>query len=196
MDIRNEPDIAALRNARAALRKNPIQAINELEALAARGSVASRIYLGRAFLDGTAGGVDLNASEKWFGSAAEQGSIYASYCLGRVYLQMRKYSQAEGAFKTAAKDNYPPALRMLGFMYIRGFTGSRDWIHAKELLERATAEGDFYAKGYLAGVLVHGPSWFVFRSPFRPREILRGLGLWFSGWLDLLLSSKRIKNLE
>lgn len=196
MDIENEPDVVALRNARSALSTNPSQAINALEELAARGSLLSRIYLGQAFLSGIGGAVDLNASEKWYRSAAESGSVFAFYCLGRVYLRMKDYTRAEEAFRKAATDDYPPALRMLGFMYLRGYTGFRDWNRAKELLEQATAKGDFYAKGYLAGLLVHGPSWFVFRSPFRPRETFRGLVLWFSGWLDILLRSREIRRLE
>ncbi len=146
--------------------------LDELLQLAEQGSPLSMIYIGLAYKKGIC--VEKNAitAEQWFQRAADTGSLRGHYQLGRLYLDTKRYQQAEAAFGLAAEKHFPIALYYLGRMYLYSLGVKQDVHKARLLLERSFSLGNVYAKrglGFLLLVYGHGI-----------RERMKGAGMYLS----------------
>jgi len=111
---------------------------------------------------------------------SEEDSTKSTYRLGKEYFDKKQYARAHEAFSEAAAAGYPPALRKLGLMYRSGLAVQKDINRAMDFFEKAAAQGDGYAKGFLGQLLIHGPSFRFLGNISHTRQMLRGLGLIFS----------------
>lgn len=121
-----------------------------LERLADRGSPMSMVYLGHAHEVGKGLPIDNNEAEKWYRHAAESGSVFAYYCLGRLFLREKRYDDARTAFELAEADGDAPSIYYLGEIYRRGWGVERDLERAKKYFTRAAANGHLVSRGALA----------------------------------------------
>jgi TPR repeat protein len=169
-----EPDLAELRRAHGLLATDGTQALIELKALADRGSTMSMVYLAHAYRTGIGTGIDLRQAEDWYGRAAKRGSTLASYELGRVCLELKRYADAKEAFNVGTAKSYAPSMHMLGMMYFKGSGVDSDLSKARDLLERSAALGHVFAKRNLAMLLIKGR--------FGLLQVPRGLWLLLSGF--------------
>ena len=162
LDWSKEPDIARFEQAREMLAPNNLlardapTAINELEELAARGSIASMWYLGWAFERGKVVPVNKARAEKWFRLGAEQGPLSMRRNLAAFYMNDNRFAEAKPILELLTEQNFPPGVRMLGRMYANGLGVERDIPKARELLERASASGNIRAKILLAKYWMSG----------------------------------------
>ena len=121
----------------------------------------------------------------------ESDSAESKFHLGKQYYLEKQHARAYKAFEEAAAADHPAALRVLGeFFYLRGFVVPKDVKHATELLERAVALGDGYARAFLGRLLIHGASGRFLGGISRPRQVLRGLRLIFSTMVDVWVWKK------
>src|ERR1700759_562646 len=102
----SEPDASALQRAYKLWRREPEKALDELRRLAERGSRMSMLYLGETFAKGRGAFVDLGEAENWYRQAAELGSLFAYYSLGRMYLNEGRNDDAREAIQYAANMRY------------------------------------------------------------------------------------------
>lgn len=148
----------------------------------------SRIYLGEAYQKGIGLKADPKEAERWFSRGTESNSAYAYYLLGRHYFGTAEYMKAQQAFQVAASKEYAPAITMLGLMYLKGLYFEKNIDRAVELFEEANASGHLPARGYLSSLLIHGNGGIALCGQSRVKQMVRGLGLWLSGWRYLLFS--------
>lgn len=151
-----EPDQVRLNRAANLLKTAPEQALLELQALAAIGSILSMVYLGHAFRNGTGTSVDLVKSEERYRRASDGGSALAAGILGVYYFDAKNYPMAETFVKIGKERKYLPAAFRLAIFYLDGESIRPQPDKARELLEEATALGHIVAKRRLGGLLVRG----------------------------------------
>jgi hypothetical protein len=168
-----------LENAFRLLLERNIEGLQMMEALATRGSLMSHLYCAEAHRTGIVSQVDLTQSAKWFQRASDDGCPYASYRLGRLYFTDRQYFYAKQYFERGVRDDYAPAICMMGFLYSQGLGVSKDWDKAREYLEKATAQGNLLAKGVLASLLI--------RRRWGLVQMVRGIYLFVAGFIETLL---------
>jgi TPR repeat protein len=151
----SEPDAEQLFRAYKALDTDPVQAVRALTSLAERGSPMSMLYLGFAFSNGTGVSLDLQCAETWYRRAADAGLLRAHYDLGRLYLDIRQYSNAKLEFEYAASKGFMPAFHLLGRTHYFGYGVPVDKAQGREFLETASRWGCVGAKAVLARDLIH-----------------------------------------
>ncbi len=174
----NDSDAQRLFDAWQAWDKNPRTGVAALEDLVHEGNASAMIYLGLAYVHGQGVSVDLAQAEELFQRATSLGSDSGCYHLGRTYLRLHRYEEAERALKKAADANYCPALHHLGKMYDLGMGVAKDSIAAKSYLERATKCGNIFAQRRLGGILIKERS--------SVRSTLRGIRLILNGMFTIL----------
>ncbi|HTO83812.1 MAG TPA: tetratricopeptide repeat protein [Methylomirabilota bacterium] len=179
----NEPDLAQLRRAHSLLRDNPAQALRDLEGLADRGSTMSMLYIGYACRHGEGTARDLVRAAEWYSRAASRGSKLGRYLLGRVYLELERYAEAQQMFEMGVSENYAPSMNLLGIMYMRRRGIERDTSRALFLLEQSASLGNIYGKRNLARLLLKGT--------FGPLQFLRGIYIFISVFKDVLSTDPR-----
>jgi len=148
-----ELDLGALRAAHALLSRDPRQAIPQLEALAARGSTMSMLYLAHVFRRG-----ELKSpkdAEKWHRAAYERGALPAAFGLGAHYYDAGNIAEAEKYFSEGVAHDDPRAMFWLARLYRINF-GNQKNAEVKNLLERSMALGHVRAKNRLAFLLMRG----------------------------------------
>lgn len=176
-----EPDMAAVRAAYDLMKSAPAEALDRLRALAERGSLMSMAYLGDAYERGVGTKVSLVQAQEWYSRAAQAGSVFGSYKLGRCYFRLKDYAKAADAFKVGASRDYMPCVTQLARMHLRGQGVPRDVSKALDYLEKASARGYAFAKHDLAVLLIRGA-----RGPV---QRLRGIYLYFAGFKDIFLAT-------
>lgn len=151
-----EPDLEALKRTYDALGEKPRESLNQLVAWAETGSLMSMLYVGSAYRYGWGVPVNFLTAEQWFRRAVDGGLMLAVLDLGSLYLERRRYAEAQAVFEAAAARDYAPAIHQLGRMYFYGHGVAKDFGRARTLLERASAEGNIAAKFQLAHLLRTG----------------------------------------
>lgn len=121
---------------------------------------------------------------------SEPKSGESAYRLAKQYYLQEQYARAYKAFEEAAAADHPAALRVLGGAYLRGGLVKKDVERGTELLERAIALGDGLARAVLGRFLIHGNSGRFLGGISRPRQVLQGLRLIFSGMVDVWIWKK------
>ena len=130
----------------------------------------SMLYIGDAYDEKGAATTDLTQAAEWYSRAADRGSVLGRYKLGRVYLDLKRYAEAQRMFEIGVSENDAPSMNMLGRMYKNGIGVNRDISKARPLLERSVSLGNLFAKRSLAEILLRGN--------FGPLQFLRGIYLW------------------
>jgi TPR repeat protein len=177
----NEPDMAGARDAHDLLASNPIEALKKLRLLAERGSRMSMVYLGDAHEKGIGTKPSLLQAQIWYERAAQGGSVFGSYKLGRYYFKLKNYEKAAEALKIGASREYMPCIIQLGRMHLRGQGVEKDIGKALDCLERASKHNYAFAKHDLAALLIRGVR--------GPAQRLRGILLYFGGLKDLFIAT-------
>jgi uncharacterized protein len=136
------------------------------------------LYLGFAHEVGRGVPVDFWKAEQWYKRAAERGLMRAHLTLGCMYLKRRRYPEAQASFEIAAANNFLPAFHQLGRMYFYGNGVEKDFVKAKEFLERASLGGNVAAKLQLAHLLKSGA--------FGVRQSIWGWWLSFVGFIECI----------
>lgn len=98
---------------------------------------------------------DYKKAIEWYQKAAEQGDKRAQTALGEIYYYgedgvPQDYEKAFKWFQLAADQGWDQAQTALGRMYEFGQYVTKDYEKALELLKRASANGDGFAKSDLA----------------------------------------------
>lgn len=177
-DWAKEPDQGELFRAYEQLAIAPAEALERLKGLAERGSIMSMLYLADAYRNGMGIKVDLVQAQSWYRSAANCGSIPASYELGRVLYDLKSYAESKAAFEVGEAHKYAPSINMLGMMYLQGVGVERSISKARDLLEQASGLGNVFAKRNLAVLLMRGAD--------GPLGFLRGVGLFLVALKDIV----------
>ena len=90
----------------------------ELLQKAEAGDVDSQIGLGLIYRLGTGVEEDASTAEKWFGKAADQGSVRAMYLLGILNAEKENYLKAAELLYEAAEQGHKEAQFNLGILYM------------------------------------------------------------------------------
>jgi TPR repeat protein len=109
-----EPDLLRLQKAYGLLKKQPKEALSELNALAAEGSALAHVYLGLMFSSRNGVEADDTEAEAHFLKAYASGLNEGCYQLGLFYYRKNEYRKAESAFYKGAAQGYLPAIYWLG----------------------------------------------------------------------------------
>ena len=149
-----EPDERELASAAEALMVDPAGALPRLISLAERGSPTSMVHLGDAYRYGLGTNINLVEAEKWYRKAANRDSVFGHYDLAALYLASDRILEAKKEAEFAAAKGYPPALNMLGRMYLSGIGAERDFEKARTYLERACSSGHIPGEAALARLLM------------------------------------------
>ena len=179
IDWTKEPDQVELRRAYDLRATDSTQALVALKALADRGSMMSMMYIAEIYRNGKETSVDLDEAQKWLRRAIQNGSVPASYELGRMLFEFKNYPQSKEAFEIGETHNFAPSINMLGTMYLNGIGVEKNLTRARELLERASSLGHVFAKRNLAGLLVRGAD--------GPHGFFRGVRLFLVAIKDTLV---------
>lgn len=178
IDWSHEPDPHDLARAIKILKRDPSTAIAKFESMAQRGSPTSMLYIGYLYRAGIGRAVDLKEAERWYGKAADLGSIRAYYSLGTLYLNLKRPQEAKDVLAIAAAKDYGPALNRLGRMYVVGTGVEKNLERARQYLERASAAGNVFGRA--------GLSLLLLRHRFGMMSKLRGLFLYFTTYFVLV----------
>lgn len=168
-DWSQETQLDGMRRAFHLLETDPRPALNELRALADKGSLTSALNLGHYFASGRYVAKNLVEAEKWYRLAADQGPIRYTHYLGRFYLESDQRVKAIRALRTAVDQGYVPSMIVLAHTLSRGSEFERDHVEARRLLEMARRAGSLPATVFLGGVLL--------REWYNPLRLVRGLWL-------------------
>src|SRR5579863_4214290 len=168
-----EPDLDGLRQAYGLMRTDPSAAITRLEALAARGSVASMLYLAGGYRNGEQLNRDIEKAKYWYQQADQRGFGPAAYMLGVLHLELGEYAAALASLVRGTEEQYPPAMYRLATMYRDGVGVKKDLGRYREYLELAVLKGHIFAKRDLGALLTRGA--FGIRASLRGLMILLSL---------------------
>lgn len=157
-ELTREPNVSALQHAQSLRQTDPAQAMNQLRALADRGSAIAMAEI--AFMYGKGVGVQVNPFEEeaWYKRAVEAGSLYAHYALSYIYFQTQRYSEAFVVCESAITAGYAPAMYFGAFMYGHGLGTERNLDKERDLLKQAVRLGHVWARARLGRVLLEGRS--------------------------------------
>jgi TPR repeat protein len=174
----DEPDLIELRQAYDLMTVDRPQALARLQSLADRGSTMSMLYIAKSYVTADLSKGNLLEAEKWYRRAADQGSDFALYSLGKLYIKMGQTAEAKAIFSSNSLRDYLPAIHELGRMYHYGIGGEKDLRLARSFLEKASAQGHVFAKRELAGLLSGGS--------FGLAQVPRGLYLFVNSIVDMI----------
>lgn len=164
-----EPDVAALSQARVLLSTNVDQALIQLEALAARGSVLAMQSL--AHVHKVIGGSSLNEAELWYRKAYESGSANALLNLGLLYYRSSRFRQAEEIFRDGVVRDDTPSMVWLAIVYLGYVNNIEKREAARALLEYAASRGQIRAMSHLG--------WLYLKGHYGWWNMPRGVSLFF-----------------
>ena len=128
------------------------EAARELEQLWAEGYVPAAYQLGRFYRDDLATMRDPEQAERWFRLAAEAGSDFAEYALGKFLLSQKRTEEAVRWLGKSAGHGNPFAQYRLGKLYLTGENVPKDSARALEFLTVAARQGNPFAQ-YALGKL-------------------------------------------
>lgn len=156
IDWSKESDLEAVSRAIALLGESPERGLLELAELADKGSTASMVYLGDAYLAGRYTKKDLDEALKWYALLEARAWRPAPYCLGRTLYRRGDYSAAYEAFLRGADANYGPAIYRFALMHADGRAVEADMDRCRSLLIAAADRGHMIARRDLAGFYLRG----------------------------------------
>jgi TPR repeat protein len=130
--------------------------LEQLEKLAAMGSMLSTICVAGCMLEGWGYDQDLAGAETWYRAAAGSGFSAGVFGLGITYLRMGRFPEAAEELKRAASQDYRPAYNALANLYSRGEGVPLDRQQALSLWRTGASKGHLQAKRGLAWGLMHG----------------------------------------
>jgi len=130
--------------------------LDELEALAHRGSMLSTISVASCMLEGWGYAQDLPGAEGWYGVAAESGFAAGLCGLGLTHIRMGRFSDAFEDLQQAVSRNYLPAYDALAYLYSQGLGVQKDPRKALSLWRSASSQGHLTAMRNMHWALIHG----------------------------------------
>jgi TPR repeat protein len=122
------------------------QARRLLEPVAARGSIYSLLTLGGFYESGKLGPADMDVAISYYELAAAQGSPEAHRRLGRLLYDLGEREKARAAFEYGAEAGNISCMYWLGLMTLRGEGGPTGSALGTAWLQKAAAEGHWFAK--------------------------------------------------
>ena len=108
------------------------------------------LVVARACLLGNGTPLDKKRAEYWYRQVANAGSVFGHQCLGRLYVQEKRYAEAKPEFEFGAARGSPVARLALGKLYFLGWGVEKDHDRARRYYEQAIDRGSVIAKAYLA----------------------------------------------
>jgi TPR repeat protein len=139
------------------LKINSVAGLEEISALAERGSPLAMAILGDAHLYGRHGlPVTKNLGEKYLEEAGRHGSRDARYRLAKHYLNQSDFERAERELSALVDTGYVPALHALAAALYRGDWQPKDPERALRLWRLAERQGHLPSKRWIAYVYRKG----------------------------------------
>lgn len=156
-DARNDPHFTDFERARDLLHGGDWrQGLEQLEALAHRGSTTSLLLVAACMLEGWGYDQDLPGAEAWYGVAADRGSARGNYGLGLARIRMGRCRDAIDPLERAISQGYPPAYSALANIYSRGVDVPPDRRRALSLWQTGASLGHLDSLRGLVWALIHG----------------------------------------
>ncbi|SON58431.1 hypothetical protein HDIA_P0022 (plasmid) [Hartmannibacter diazotrophicus] len=152
--IKEEPDLSLLNRAYALLSTNFERATSQLAELADRGSILSMIYLGEAYQRSQP--KNLDAAEKWYRKAYENGAAMGLFALGLLHFQKNNYAEAETLFQEGAENDDELSMFWLAKIYAHNDNFDKNRYKIRLLLEKSASKGNVSAKSALAFSFMKG----------------------------------------
>lgn len=157
IDARNDPFLREYEAARSLLRGSDWRkGLDDLEALAHRGSLMSMLLVADALRVGWGYDQELTEAETWYQAAVESGSARGLYGLGLAHRQMGQFSAAILDLEAAIAMDFPPAYDGLASMYFLGEGVPVDRQRALDLWNQGVALGHIGSKRSLLHHCLHG----------------------------------------
>jgi TPR repeat protein len=128
------------------------EAVRLLESLAHRNSEWALLSLGWIYEIGATAAPDTDAALSLYARAASQGSAAGCFDLGRLHLVRRDEASARSAFRAGAERGDLPSVAELGRMLLKGHGGPSNAEEGWNLVERAAAQGHFFAQRTLLAI--------------------------------------------
>jgi hypothetical protein len=138
------------------LKTAPEHAREELEALAAQGSVLSMLRLGWVFSTGEYLLKDESLAEYWYKRAWNAGCVDGGYYLAILYQNNGRLEEAFTAFKAGAEEYFTPSMNRLGLAYKNGLGVKKNLDLAKLTWETSSNLGHVFSRRHLAFLLISG----------------------------------------
>ena len=151
-----EPDADRLLQAHSLLATNAVEAVRELEALAAAQSTLAPLYLGWAYQKGDGVIQDTTQAEHWFKTALARGDATSSYYLGHLYGKLSLHQKASDAFERGSELGYLPSTYCLAMNIREGKGRPIDMNRVLQLLTTASTMGHVFARRSLATLYLSG----------------------------------------
>lgn len=157
IDWRGEPDVFALKRARARIEEDKAAAIHELRALSEKGSPMAMLYLGAIYLNNEHTNPKPEESAiYWYSMALDRGSIVASFYLGDAYKRANLYDQAIRALRVGADRKFVLSMWLLGWIYFEGKGVPRDIHAARKIWKEAMDLGHVRSRRHIAHMYING----------------------------------------
>ena len=122
------------------------EAVRLLMPLAQRNSEFALLNLGWIYETGATAAPDEAAALSFYARAASQGSADGCFALGRLLSDQGHEEKARSAFRRSAEKGSLPAMSELGSMLLEGRGGPTNVEEGWNWLERAAAQGHFFAQ--------------------------------------------------
>ncbi|MBI2791076.1 MAG: sel1 repeat family protein [Gammaproteobacteria bacterium] len=156
--------------------QNNTLAIQWLTMSANQGNPDAEYHLAKIYLDGTAVAKNIYLAQKLFDQAASQGVILAQLELANLYNQGQDFERNEEKafywYESAAKQDEPHSLYVVGMSYVNGNLGQQKNAEVgAEYLKRAADKGYYPAQYALATLFLEG--YPVLKDKFTAIEYLR-----------------------
>lgn len=156
-DARNDPQFTDFERARDLLLGSEWRhGLEQLEALAHRGSTPSLLLVAGCMLEGWGYDQDLPGAEAWYRVAADRGSARGNFGLGLARIRMGRCKDAIDPLEHAISQGYPPAYDALAYVYSRGVDVPPDRRRALSLWQTGASLGHLGASRGLVWALLHG----------------------------------------
>ena len=127
-----------------------------LELLATEGDVQAMNMAGYAYAYGVGVVIDEERAIRWFSRALANGSVDASFRLGRLLSERGEYAGAAEALQFGADNEFAPALYRLGVLSIKGHLGDQSRLTGVIHLQKASAMGHPFAMRELGLLYLKG----------------------------------------
>jgi TPR repeat protein len=148
-----EPDMAALRDAYDSFIKDSTVGRPKLEALVARGSTMSMLYLANDYKKRPR---DSDKAAELYRIAYQSGSSAALLNLALILYKSGKISDAERLWSEGVAKNDPPSMYWLAHLYLNDLSNVKKQAEAARLLEQANQLGQIRATILLAKMHLTG----------------------------------------
>jgi TPR repeat protein len=159
-ELERDPDAFGI--AQAFFKQNPVAGFPKMLAMAEQESLLSMLTVAGAYLKGNGIPLDKEQAEYWYRQVANAGSVFAHHCLGRLYLQQKRYGEAKTEFEFSGARGYAPANLDLAKIYLWGWGEDKSEERARRYMQRAADGGNLPAKVYLTKAKIReSPNWLA-----------------------------------